>query len=287
MVPRMLTACTDDEIIGAVPFDPQPYLSTHTASTGTCGSTCTIAGTQVIVIHDTTSEHTHHRCYATDFLNPTAGCTCLCCNDSDGTDCNVPSNYAPNAPVLATDCASQGNTNTVKWADDAGVCKEKSYTVSAGWGTQGTAGSGLNFPVTNSDWSTNSDKKKCDSAKGLKTFAVSDFVGAVPAIFAALSDGTDVTLSTTMATKVLCTAWCQETWETLRKESSILVTKRSCCQRNKVDNSCKLYWSPAGNQANWEDTTDGDLTSVRLTSQLSLAVEGVNIDWDPAAPAWE
>jgi hypothetical protein len=85
-----------------VTWQPTGVSQTFTRTLApTCSVSCEIqavtigAATHslVVVTHDTTSGHTHHRCYATDFLNPTAGCTCLCCNDSDGTDCNVASNY--------------------------------------------------------------------------------------------------------------------------------------------------------------------------------------------------
>jgi len=43
----------------------------------------------VKVTHDTTSKHTHHKCYATNSI-----CDCKCCNGSDGTtDCTLDSNF--------------------------------------------------------------------------------------------------------------------------------------------------------------------------------------------------
>jgi hypothetical protein len=53
----------------------------------------------VKVLHDTTSQHTHHRCWTVDPLADTLECTCACCDETDsdygstGTDCSIDANY--------------------------------------------------------------------------------------------------------------------------------------------------------------------------------------------------
>lgn len=70
---------------------------TITAVATTCSVTCasvpiTVNGmvdNLLRVTHDTTSQHTHHRCY---IESPSLACKCSCCNDAS-SNCNLSSNY--------------------------------------------------------------------------------------------------------------------------------------------------------------------------------------------------
>jgi hypothetical protein len=60
----------------------------------TCSVTCGVTnGNHVKVTHDTTSQHSHHRCNFNDPGAVTLVCQCKCCSDSGGTDCSDAANY--------------------------------------------------------------------------------------------------------------------------------------------------------------------------------------------------
>jgi hypothetical protein len=71
-------------VVTDVVIDP----ATVTAVAATCSVTCAISSNTLKVTHDTTSQHTHHKCYQMD----QQACICSCCN-SASSDCNVMSNY--------------------------------------------------------------------------------------------------------------------------------------------------------------------------------------------------
>jgi len=71
----------------ALTLDPATVI----AAAATCSVHCTQATNTVLkVSHNTTSEHTWHKCYMDDVSQ---ACICKCCDDSGGIDCKVPSNY--------------------------------------------------------------------------------------------------------------------------------------------------------------------------------------------------
>jgi hypothetical protein len=82
---------------GAVTATWVPTGATETftmALAKTCSVYCEIVDSFVIVTHDTTSQHTHHRCYNAAISDGQAVSSCLCsCCDAATSDCAVVSNY--------------------------------------------------------------------------------------------------------------------------------------------------------------------------------------------------
>jgi len=66
------------------------------AQTPTCSVHCDIVNDMVVVTHDTTSQHSHHRCYNAEHKQgwgqPVSSCLCSCCNAAT-SDCSDNSNY--------------------------------------------------------------------------------------------------------------------------------------------------------------------------------------------------
>jgi hypothetical protein len=58
---------------------------------GLCSYTCGVENQVIKVTHDTTSGHTQHKCYLTDFDGHNS-CVCSCC-DGASNDCAEDSNY--------------------------------------------------------------------------------------------------------------------------------------------------------------------------------------------------
>jgi hypothetical protein len=77
-------------------------LAVVAASAVDCSVTCQHHGVHnfIKVTHDTTTGHTHHRCYTADHDAAVLVCTCDCCDDTVN-DCSDDTNYF----AADTDCA--------------------------------------------------------------------------------------------------------------------------------------------------------------------------------------
>jgi hypothetical protein len=82
-------------IFAACPLPEDDFKAMMTLPCGgtvpLCSLTCGVENEMVKVTHDTTSSHTQHRCYLSDF-NDLDSCICSCC-DGASNDCDEDSNW--------------------------------------------------------------------------------------------------------------------------------------------------------------------------------------------------